>query len=345
MGVVDHQATMIRERLAQRRRRRRVVNAAFIAVLLIAALVWLYTSYRGSVGTGRPTEPVTVLIAVIDGPEWAPVVDGGDDDVPAQEVVASPEAASQEAASPGAGSPEAGSSETEEEAAAPRNGWNLQAAAFVVIEPEGKGVTVISLPASTWWDGQNTLADAYADGGMAGLQRAAEGLLALPVHHRVRLDLTGFAALVDQIPGGVTVPVRSTIVYRSPEGEEIFRLEPGRHTLDGRAALYFLRYRGGDWTGEVPRALRQRDFARALAEKMLEGGLSFQEMWTLVTEARQHVETDLQLMQGVRLSELVWRTDPQRIDYMLLPGRAREGYWDPDEAVIHRLARRLWPQE
>lgn len=327
--MVDHQATLIRERLAYRRRRRRLVHISFIVVLLIAALAWLHTYYRGSVGTGRPTEPVTVLLAVIDGPDWAPVVDGSGDG-PAAEA----------AGSPGAGSPEDG-----DEAAEGRNAWNLQAAAFVVVQPEGKGVAVISLPASTWWDEGDTLAAAYAEGGMAGLQRAVERLLHLPVHHKVRLDLTGFAALVDHIPGGVTVPVRSTIVYRNAEGEEIFRLDPGRHTLDGRAALYFLRYRGGDWTGEVPRALRQRDFARAMAETMLEGGLNVQEIRTLLTAAREYVETDLQLVQAVRMAEIVWRTDPERIDYMLLPGRAREGRWDPDEEVIHRLARRLWPRE
>lgn len=215
----------------------------------------------------------------------------------------------------------------------------LQAAAVVTLPPERRSAVIISLPASTRLGEDKDLAGAYREGGLTPLRAAVTDLLGVPIHHYVEVDLTRFALLVNRLPQGVPVTVRTPIVYRDASGEEIFRLDPGQHRLDGEAALYFLRYRGDDWEGEVPRAQRHREFVLSLARFLFrEGGL--QEWREFLSWALTQVNTDLDAVQAVRLAEMVGRMDEGALQFMLLPGKAEGGAWLPDEAEVQALVER-----
>lgn len=348
MGAVDPQATTARERLARRRRRRKLTRIALLVALALAVGVFLlYRSYFQSVGVGAPEAGVSVLVAVV---ERKPEAAGAETGHPGTNLTEAGrrEVGEPEAGEPGAGDLEAGGSEAPEgaEAAGRRE---LQAAAVLALDPARQRATVISLPADTWLgadgdpDEGESLADRYGQGGVAGLKAAAEDLLDVVIHHRVEVDMGAVAALVDRLSGGVPVTVRTPIVYRGPDGEEIFRLDPGNHMLDGQAALLFLRYRGDDWLGEVPRAQRQRDFVVALARAFLEQG-SLGNVREVYAQVQDRVTTDLGPLQLVRLAELVRRIDPDDVGFVLLPGNAEGGRWVPDAVRVREMVARVFPQ-
>jgi len=248
----------------------------------------------------------------------------------------------------------------------------LQAAALFALDPVRNRATLVSLPADTWTAGAEdgsdeggasladpgtrladpgtslahrgtSLADRYHQAGLEGLQEAAEGLLGIPIHHRIEVDMGAVVDVLDILPAGVPVTVRTPIVYRDAEGEEIFRLDPGDHVLDGEAALLFLRYRGDDWLGEVPRAQRQRDFVMSLARTVLQEA-RLRDVRDLFHAAQERVATDLGPVQMVRLADLARELDPDAIEFVLLPGRAEDGRWVPDDDRVRQLVARLVPR-
>ena len=106
--------------------------------------------------------------------------------------------------------------------------------------------------------------------GMAALSDSVSRALGIHVDYYVLVDFAGFVDLVDAL-GGVTVTSRETMNIRmSPakEGEEdlILRITPGRHTLDGRSALVYVRNRTD--TSDVVRTRRQRCFVREVVAQV-----------------------------------------------------------------------------
>ncbi len=100
--------------------------------------------------------------------------------------------------------------------------------------------------------------------GMAALRDTVSRTLGIHIDYYVLVDFAGFVDLVDAI-GGVRVTSRETMDIRmSPakEGEEdlILHITPGRHTLDGRSALVYVRNRTD--TSDNVRTRRQRCFVR-----------------------------------------------------------------------------------
>jgi LCP family protein required for cell wall assembly len=105
------------------------------------------------------------------------------------------------------------------------------------------------------------------DPGMEALRQTLELLLGIPIDAYVLVDFAGFVDLVDAI-GGVRVTVTESMdVGFSPakEGEDPVRVsvEPGRHLLDGREALAYVRNRTG--SSDAERMRRQRCMIRELA--------------------------------------------------------------------------------
>ena len=108
------------------------------------------------------------------------------------------------------------------------------------------------------------------DPGMEALRQVMSLLLGIPIDHYVLVDFAGFVDLVDAVGG---IDVNSTeemhlTVSPAKEGEEAIRIDitPGRHHLDGRAALAYVRNRTGSSDGQ--RMLRQRCLLRDLGAEL-----------------------------------------------------------------------------
>jgi LCP family protein required for cell wall assembly len=108
------------------------------------------------------------------------------------------------------------------------------------------------------------------DPGMEALRQTLEVTLGLPIDYYALVDFAGFVDLVDAV-GGIDVDSSEAMhlsVSPAKEGEEWITIDitPGRHHLDGRTALAYVRNRTGSSDGQ--RMLRQRCLLRDLASEM-----------------------------------------------------------------------------
>jgi len=111
---------------------------------------------------------------------------------------------------------------------------------------------------------------AAPDPGMEALRQTMSLLLGIPIEYYVLVDFAGFVDLVDAIGG---IEVNSTeemhiAVSPAKDGEELIEIDiiPGRHHLDGRTALAYVRNRTG--SSDAQRMLRQRCLLRDLAAEL-----------------------------------------------------------------------------
>jgi len=144
--------------------------------------------------------------------------------------------------------------------------------------------------------------------------KGAIGLIfGVEVHHYVKVDLAGFAAMIDAV-GGVTIDVPKTIVDESypheSGGSERVVIEEGTQHLDGHLALAYARIRRH--SGDFARMHRQRCLLGALAEQidLYDVAAGYRELAAAVAD---HVETDIPLEHLVDLVDLVSRIDVDRV--------------------------------
>ena len=81
-------------------------------------------------------------------------------------------------------------------------------------------------------------------------------LLGAPIHYYAAIDLAGFRRMIDLV-GGVTIDNREAINdprYDWLDGTSGFQLSAGKHHLDGRTALAYVRSRQGVGDNDFNRA-------------------------------------------------------------------------------------------
>ena len=118
--------------------------------------------------------------------------------------------------------------------------------------------------------------------GIRTLQRTVSLYLGIPIHYYARVDLEGFAELIDAL-GGVEICLRGRLVdpeysgptwYSRPVG---ITLEPGCRRLPGPEALAYARIRKGwlelpggqiDYQNDFKRAARQQELLLALRREL-----------------------------------------------------------------------------
>lgn len=105
--------------------------------------------------------------------------------------------------------------------------------------------------------------DLYPEGAVRALTNQIAFLVGIPIHYYAVIDMAGFERMVDLV-GGVTV----TIDYRLADPQRRLYLDPGRHRLDGRTALSFVRSRHGPNNSDYRRAQRQQQVIRAMADRL-----------------------------------------------------------------------------
>jgi cell envelope-related transcriptional attenuator len=117
-----------------------------------------------------------------------------------------------------------------------------------------------------------------------------------PIHHYLIIDFSGFKSIVDAL-GGVEVNVPKKIYDREyPNnnwGYEIFSLNAGLQTLDGKTALKFARSRHS--TSDFDRSSRQQLLLKAIKDKALSLGILTNpaKISELIDSVRNNLSTDL----------------------------------------------------
>ena len=157
----------------------------------------------------------------------------------------------------------------------------------VSIEPETGAVVMVSFPrdiaefplygGGTYFGKINSLMSyaaghpkQFPDGPLPTLAKELGYLLGLPINYFAAVDLDGFQYMIDAV-GGVTVNVERGIAdpaYNWLDGTHGFYLSAGKHKLDGRLALAFVRSRQGAGDNDFTRADRQQQLLLALRTKL-----------------------------------------------------------------------------
>jgi LCP family protein required for cell wall assembly len=113
--------------------------------------------------------------------------------------------------------------------------------------------------------------DEFPAGPLPTLVNELSYLLGTPIHYFAAIDLAGFERMIDLV-GGVTIDNPKAIndptygwMDGSPRG---FELSAGKHTLDGRLALAYVRSRKGAGDNDYTRARRQQQVLVALRAKL-----------------------------------------------------------------------------
>jgi LCP family protein required for cell wall assembly len=110
----------------------------------------------------------------------------------------------------------------------------------------------------------------YPDGPLPSLVKELGYLLGVPIHYYAAVDLAGFRKLIDLV-GGVTIDNPKAIndpKYDWLDGRHGFTLSAGKHRLDGKTALAYVRSRQSAGDNDFNRARRQQQVLLALRKQL-----------------------------------------------------------------------------
>ena len=181
-------------------------------------------------------------------------------------------------------------------------------------------------------------------GGTGCLIRTLEGNTGLRVDHYAVVDFRGFKTMVDAL-GGVEVCTPEAVDDKNSH----LKLSAGRHTLDGRTALQYVRARKSLGDGsDLGRIQRQQAFLSSVMQEATSSKLLFQpsRLFGFLDAATKSLTTDpefgLSTMQdlatsvrGIGLDEIQFVTVPNEI-YPLDPNRVQ---WKASAAQIWQALR------
>ncbi|MEV6568077.1 LCP family protein [Streptomyces kronopolitis] len=153
---------------------------------------------------------------------------------------------------------------------------------MILLHTGAGGTSMVSLPRDSWLTVpghtspmtgkhygpvKNKLNAAFALGGPKMLVRTIERNTGVTIHHYVEVGFAGFVNLVNAVGG---VPICLDRDLRDKKSGADFT--KGCHTLDGRAALAFVRQRHQEAEGDLGRSKNQRKFLSALAHRAAKPG-------------------------------------------------------------------------
>ncbi|RDB63181.1 LytR family transcriptional regulator [Gordonibacter sp. 28C] len=185
------------------------------------------------------------------------------------------------------------------------------------VDEGSRAVTLVSIPANlrvALKDGKmHPLREAAAQGD-AALVTAVAGFAGVDIAHYVKTDAAGIADLVDRL-GGIEVNVEQEV--DDPAAGDTY-LAPGVQTLDGAAAVTFLRAQNFT-NGIDDQAKNQRAFLASLAARMLEdtGALSFA---SLLDAVGGDFGTDVSALDAIKLAGALGGLDASAVQGALVPG-------------------------
>lgn len=161
------------------------------------------------------------------------------------------------------------------------------------IPADRSSASLVSLPRDSWVPvpdhGYAKLNAAFAMGGPGLMVQTVEQLTGLHIDHLAFVDWDGFRALTDAV-GGVEI----TFPTAGYDPVHKIHFPAGKHVLDGKKALWYVRQRYGLPRGDLDRMQHQQLFLKALFTKIQQGG-AFSDpgkIRALIGLATSHVTVD-----------------------------------------------------
>src|SRR6185369_1643705 len=117
----------------------------------------------------------------------------------------------------------------------------------------------------------------FPNGGIRALEDAVGAMFGISIHYYAKVDLAGFAAMVDAV-GGVDIDVRKALDdprYPGLDGKRGWSVQPGPHHFSGTDALAYARIRKSAGESDLTRAARQQEVLVALRNRAVGAGILF----------------------------------------------------------------------
>ncbi|MUG46562.1 LCP family protein [Paenibacillus woosongensis] len=163
------------------------------------------------------------------------------------------------------------------------------------IDPVKKKAYLFSIMRDTYIKipgyGSDRINAAITHGPNKAMETVSE-LLGIPIQYYVYTDFQGFIELVDAI-GGVDFYVEKDMRYTSKADNHEYDidLKKGQQHLDGNSALQYVRFRH-DALSDYSRTERQRNFLKAVAEKMI-STTSIMKLPSILEKVNPYIDTNL----------------------------------------------------
>ncbi|GAA2004380.1 LCP family protein [Brevibacterium samyangense] len=212
------------------------------------------------------------------------------------------------------------------------------------IPDDGSGIQIMSIPRDMWVEveghGEAKINAAMSYGGLPLTTQTVGDFIGADIHHVAIIDFEGFKDLTDAL-GGVTVD--SEQAFESGG----YSFSEGSNTLDGEAALAFVRARKNFADGDFQRARNQQAFLKGVIDKVMspETLSNPQKVSETVGKFSPYITVDDGLdsgtIAGLAVSLRDYRTDG--IDFFTAPvagtGRSDDGQSIvlPDEDALEEM--------
>ena len=223
---------------------------------------------------------------------------------------------------------------------------------LVSIDPETRDVSLLSIPRDSRVNipgyGMDKVNAAHAYGGAkegpALAMRTVRDFLGVDIHYYLRLNVQGFAKIVDTI-GGVEMNVPEDMTYYDPTQDLNINLKKGDQWLNGEKAMELVRYREYV-NGDIGRIQVQQEFMKAVIKRAFNLGIVLK-LPSLSSQLVKLVDTNMDAGTLMNLITMAPKFSGDKIQMATVPGTDAYiggiSYWipDPDQTrdVVDRLVR------
>ncbi|MGG0888369.1 LytR family transcriptional regulator [Cytobacillus horneckiae] len=186
----------------------------------------------------------------------------------------------------------------------------------LTVNPNEKSIKMVSIPRDTRTEiigrgVQDKINHAYAFGNEEMSMATVENFLDIPLDYYIKVNMEGFKDIVDAV-GGITV--NSSLEFSQNKHQFV----KGQNSLDGDAALAYIRMRKEDPNGDFGRQDRQRQVIQGIIKK----GVSFNSLTNfddIFAALGQNVRTNLSYKEMVDIQKN-YRDAAGNIEQMTISG-------------------------
>ncbi|MGB9856905.1 MAG: LCP family protein [Dictyoglomaceae bacterium] len=192
---------------------------------------------------------------------------------------------------------------------------------LISLNLKNKKVDLLSIPRDTRviipGRGYDKINHAYHYGGVDLAVRTVEEFLGIPINYYAKMNFQQFEKLIDTL-GGVDIEVEKPMYYTDRTDKFFVRLKPGKHHLNGKEALGYVRFRH-DPLGDLGRIERQQKFLKALFNQMKEK-ITFTEIPKYVNLVGSTIETNISFYEAFYLATKFINIEEKDINMATMPG-------------------------
>lgn len=162
--------------------------------------------------------------------------------------------------------------------------------------------------------------DEITAAGVEGLEKEVTKLVGFSPDKYAFIDLEGFEKIIDYI-GGVEINVPMNMKYTDKKQNLYINLKKGVQTLNGKQAMWYVRYRKGYANADLGRIEAQQGFMKALQVK-LTSPATLLKLPQIVSTVFQSIHTDLKPGELLWLANQAKSVPSENLITDMLPGSA-----------------------